>query len=165
MHNLVADSVTALNVAVALLGDMVSDVAESLDADNARIWREHAAPLRAAYFDPLCSRLGLIKAPDGLLAAHGHVSATGGDLRVYFENDRGLCYFALGPATEERSLWGVDEIARLFPRIRLTGGGTQRLSLEEQANFIASTWTALQWMFSPAHIEETRRALHDSDRP
>ena len=144
---------------------MNSDLTGDLDSDNARIWREHASPFRAAYFDPLCARLGLIKAPDGPLAAHGYVSATGGHVRVHFENDRGLCYFALGPAAEENSLCGVHEIARGFPRIRLTSGGTQRLSLEEQANFIADHWAELQSMFSSARIDETRRFLDVSDGP
>ena len=144
---------------------MVSDVAGTLDADNARIWREHAGPLRAAHFDPLCSRLGLINAPDGPLAAQGYVSATGDNLRVHFENDRGLCYFALGPAAEEQSSCGVHEIASRFSRIRQTTGGRQRLSLEEQAKFIADHWAELQSMFSQDHIDETRRSLNVADRP
>jgi hypothetical protein len=137
-----------------------SCVADNFDADNARIWRDHARPLRAAHFDPLCSRLGLINAPDGPLAAQGYVSATGGNLRVHFENDRGLCYFALGPANEEQPLCGVHAIARRFSRIRLTSGGTQRLSLEEQAKFIVDHWAELQSMFSPEHVDETRGSLN-----
>lgn len=144
---------------------MVSGVAGTLDADNARIWRDHARPLRAAHFDPLCSRLGLTLAPEGRLAAQGYVSATGGNLRVHFENDRGLCYFALGLAAEEQSLCGVHEIASRFPRIRQTTGGRQRLSLEEQAKFIADHWAELQTMFSQDHIDETRRSLNLADRP
>jgi hypothetical protein len=144
---------------------MVPGIVENLDTANAHIWREHARPLRAAYFDPLCSKLGLIKASDGPLAAHGYVSATSGPLRVHFENDRGICYFALGPATEERSLCGVEQIASLFPRIRITTAGTQRLSLLEQANFIADNLTALQSMFSPTHMDKTRRSLAGPHRP
>lgn len=146
-------------------GAMVSEVTGNSDSDNARIWREHAEPLRAAHFDPLCSKLGLTTAPDGPLAAQGYVSATGGHLRVHFENDRGLCYFALGPAAEEQSLCSVEQIASQFPRIRMTTGGTQRLALDEQAKFIADHWVELQSMFLPGRIDETRRSLDLADPP
>ena len=105
---------------------------------------------RSRHFDTLCRNLELTpKILDQLvLAESGHI-------RVYFEDDRGLCSFAIGSVNDVRPLCAVDEIAERFPRLRLLGGQL-RLSLLEQQLFLESNWPLLQAMFSPEQIAETR---------
>jgi hypothetical protein len=56
-------------------------------------------------------------------------------------------------------LWGIEQVAELFPRIRILPGGVQRLTLDEQAQFITAHWQELELMFQPSRIELTRRVL------
>jgi len=112
---------------------------------------------REAHFDPLCRRLGLVPAAcaaDDLYGAH---CASGGFLKVYFEQDRGLCLFAIGPASDERPLCDVEAIAARFPRAHLLPDGSRRLTLSEQRRFLEDNWGALQRLFSPEQLPETRR--------
>jgi len=112
---------------------------------------------RLEHFDPLCRTLGLSPQWSGPTDDYASASAASGYVCVHFENDRGLCSFSIGPASDERPLCAVEEMAARFPRIRLLPEGHQRLSLAEQSEFLRNNWSALQVMFSPEHIAETRR--------
>ena len=125
--------------------------------DEKSAWRHHITPLRRRHFEPLCLKLGLSLAPDNPLAEYGFASAVSGFVRVHFEHDRGLCYLAIGSVSDERSLTSVEKIASRFPRVRAMPGGVQRLSLDEQAQFLTDHWSDLQIMFSPEHVAETKR--------
>lgn len=112
--------------------------------------------LRAQYFDPLCDSLGLRPGPSEIELAFGWVSAQVDHVRVFFEYERSLCQFSLGSALETKPLCAVETIAKRFPRIRLLPDGDQRLSLDEQRTFLETNWAALQILFSPEHLPETR---------
>jgi hypothetical protein len=110
-----------------------------------------------SYFDPLCSRLNLsVNAPE-IGNGFALASATDGTVRVFFEYERGLSLFALGAHSDSKPLCSVEELAQRFPRIRLVSDGLQRLALVEQSAFVESNWSALQSMFSPEHLPETRK--------
>jgi hypothetical protein len=111
--------------------------------------------LRTRFFEPLATTLGLTSARSILGEGYAVVSAAAANVRVYFESDRGLCAFAIGAASADKSLCAVEEIAKRFPRIRRIPEGEQRLTLAEQASFVAEHWGDLQTMFSPDHMRET----------
>ena len=104
-------------------------------------------------FDVLCKELELgdVRVQEGLRA-----SAASGHVRLYLENDRGLCEFAVGASGDSRPLCALEDLAQRFPRVRLLPDGRQRLTLEEQCAFIRRHWADLQTMFSPEHLKETR---------
>jgi hypothetical protein len=120
-------------------------------------WLPYVTPQRVKYFDPLCARLALKQLQQHPLSGWGFACASFGSVTVHFEHDRGLCYLALGPSFEEKSLCSVEEMAVRFPRTRQLGEGFQRLSLTEQSEFVYLHWPDLQVMFSPEHLAETRR--------
>jgi hypothetical protein len=113
--------------------------------------------MQVQHFQGLCRNLGL---SDESLVANSQfavASAAAGNVRVFFEHERGLCFFGLGATADAKALCSVEEMAERFPRIRLTSQGHQRLNLEEQRSFVESHWSDLQVMFSPQHIGETRK--------
>src|SRR4051812_46930672 len=114
-------------------------------------------PLRKRYFDPLCQKLGLevgeLEEGPGFAIIHG----TAGSIRVYFEEDRYLFDFTLGPSVDAKPLCSVETIAERFPDPRLLSEGHLRLSLEEQVAFLESRWAELEVMFSGEHLADTRR--------
>ena len=111
--------------------------------------------LRLRYFEPLAKALALTDARSHIHHMHAAVSGAAGNVRVYFESDRGLCTFAIGGASDNAALCSVDEIAARFPPVRQIPQGHQRLTLEEQAAFISEHWDDFQTMFSPEHLQET----------
>jgi hypothetical protein len=113
--------------------------------------------LRAQHFDPLCQRLGLTINGSAVDEGSALVTAEGGTVRIYFECERGLCFFCIGAICDSKSLCSVEEIARRFPRLRTLGEGLQRLSLDEQCSLLESRWNDLQVMFSAEHVPETRK--------
>jgi hypothetical protein len=108
------------------------------------------------HFDLLCRNLGLDAGINESENGYAIVSAVAGNVRVFFEHERGLCAFAVGAFADVKPLCGVEELASRFPRIRLMPEGHQRLDLEEQRQFLEARWSDLQVMFSPDHITETR---------
>ncbi len=112
---------------------------------------------RERYFDSLCRNLGLVRGEEKSGAGFDIVSASSGNVRVFFEHERGLCSFAVGAASESEPLCGVEELVERFPRLRAMSEGIQRLSLEEQRAFVESRWADLQMMFSAEHLSETRK--------
>jgi hypothetical protein len=113
--------------------------------------------LRAQYFDPLCERLGLIPGEPKLGDGFARVSADSGTVRLYFEYERGLGWFAIGAVSDSQPLCSIEDIAERFPRLRLMSEGAQRLSFEEQRSLICDRWEDLQLMFSPEHLRATRQ--------
>src|SRR5579862_3712244 len=112
--------------------------------------------LQEAHFDPLCGRLNLSVDAADIGRGFALVSATNGTVRVFFEYERGLSWLGVGAHSDSKPLCSVDELARRFPRLRLLAEGLQRLTLSEQTSFVESRWAALQTMFSPEHLLETR---------
>jgi hypothetical protein len=112
--------------------------------------------LRQEHFDTLCRKLGLSGETSRVVEGFAVVSATAGNVRVFFEHDRGLCLFGLGAAPDARPLCSVEEMAGRFPRVRVLAEGLQRLSLSEQQRFVEEHWPDLQVMFSSEHMHETR---------
>jgi len=116
------------------------------------------AKLSTQHFEPLCEALGLGEPNSVVGAGYAVSSAADNIVRVFFEHDRGLCNFALGPAGDNEPLCSVDVAARRFPPVRLLRQGEQRLSLGEQAQLVQGHWKELQHMFGPA-LAETREWL------
>lgn len=112
---------------------------------------------RERYFDALCRNLGLVRGEEQTGPGFDIVSASSGNVRVFFEHERGLGFFTIGAAFDSKPLCGVEELAERFPRLRAMSEGTQRLSLEEQRSFLESRWDDLQLMFSAEHLPETRK--------
>jgi hypothetical protein len=117
----------------------------------------HFLALCSRHFDPLCQTLMLTPHAPEIGRGFARTSANSGNVRIYFEHDRGLCSFAIGALAEMQPLCTIEELSQRFPRVRLTSEGFQRLSLEEQSSFIQRRWQDLQVMFSPEHLPETRR--------
>jgi len=113
--------------------------------------------MQERHFLGLCRKLALSGETLVSNAQFGVASAAAGNVRVFFEHERGLCLFGIGATTDANALCSVEEFAERFPRIRLMSEGYQRLSLEEQRSFIELHWPDLQIMFSPEHIGETRK--------
>ena len=118
-------------------------------------YAQHFEILQERYFVPLCQalKLSLVRTEHG--DTYSVTSAALGNVRIFFESERGLGGFGIGEAGAERSLCGVEELAERFPRIRLLPEGHQRLDLDEQSLFIQSHWQDLQVMFSSEHLRET----------
>jgi hypothetical protein len=119
---------------------------------------EEFATQSAQHFDPLCDALGLVERNSVSGAGYAISSAVGGAVRVFFEHERGLCHFSIGPATDAKPFCEIDLIARRFPRVRLMSKGEQRLSLSEQAQLVKDRWGELQHMLGPA-LADTREWL------
>lgn len=107
------------------------------------------ASLPEELFASLCLRLHLARG-DGTTEA-----ADGGHVRIFLDDDRGLKWFAVGPARSNKPLCSVEEMAQRFPRKRVMAEGLQRLSHAEQIDFLLERWLDLQVMFSPEHLAET----------
>ena len=114
------------------------------------------ASYRSRYFDSLCLTLGLTPSSAKYGVDFALVSADGGHVRVFLDYERGLCVFAVGPAVDDKPLCTVEELAERFPRPRLLPHGKIRLDLTEQVSFLEANWAALQTMFSPAQLADTR---------
>jgi len=112
--------------------------------------------LREEHFDYLCRQLTLSETTSRGGVGFAIVSAVAGNVRVFFEHDRGICNFGLGSTTDARPLCSVDEIAQRFSPTRVLTEGVLRLSLDEQRSFVESHWSELQRMFAPEHLGETR---------
>ena len=110
---------------------------------------------RAQYFDPLVEALGLCASQAEEHELFGFVEATGSNLGVRFEHDRGLCEFSINLISDPRRHWGISVIAVLFPRIRLLPGGEQRLSLAEQEHLLNTRWAELEQLFAPDSLPAT----------
>jgi hypothetical protein len=108
------------------------------------------------HFDLLCRNLGLEAGLQENGDGYAIASAAAGNVRVFFEHERGLGGFAVGAFDDVRPLCSVEGLALRFPRIRVLSEGHQRLDLDEQRQFIEDHWSDLQVMFSVAHIAETR---------
>jgi hypothetical protein len=108
------------------------------------------------YFDLLCRNLGLEAGLQENGRDYAIASAAAGNVRVFFEHERGLGGFAVGAFDDVRPLCSVEGLALRFPRIRVLSEGRQRLDLDEQRRFIEGRWSDLQVMFSADHIGETR---------
>jgi hypothetical protein len=98
---------------------------------------------RDEHFATLCTNLGLTDLAFKAGPEYAIASAKAGNVRVFFEHDRGLCQFAVAAAVEEGPFCSIEEIADRFPRIRSLKGH-QRLSLSEQRQFVEDHWSELQ---------------------
>jgi hypothetical protein len=112
--------------------------------------------LKAQYFDALCRRLSLDQAPLRIGTGYAIAAASGGNVRVFFEHDRGLCHFSLAPIIDDEPMCDVETIAGRFPRIRTLPEGAQRLTLAEQAALIAQHWPELQEAFALVNLPAMR---------
>lgn len=112
--------------------------------------------MRERYFLPLCQALSLAQGADERGVAYAVTSAAAGNVRVFFECERGLYGFGVGEVMASTALCDLESLAERFPRVRVLPEGRQRLDLNEQAVFIQTHWEDLQVMFSPKHIRETK---------
>jgi len=119
-------------------------------------YAEHFEGMRARYFAPLCQALRLSQVSNRIEGAYAVASAAGGNVRVFFECERGLCGFGIGEGEAPAALCDLESLAERFPRVRLMPEGHQRLGLDEQAAFVEAHWQDLQVMFSPDHVRETK---------
>jgi hypothetical protein len=110
------------------------------------------------FFDPLCQSLALRPVSGWSGRGFAVVAAELDYLRIYFEHERGLCQFSVGAVSESRQACSVEAITDRFARVR-TLEGRQRLSLEEQRDFLVLHWQELQSMFPPEGIETTKAWL------
>lgn len=112
--------------------------------------------LKAQHFDTLCQRLSLDQTGPEIGSGYAIAAASRGNVRVYFEHDRGLCHFSVGPAVDRKPMCAVETLAARFPRVRALPGGAQRLSLEEQSSVILEHWSALEDMYAAANLPAAR---------
>jgi len=117
--------------------------------------------LKHRYLDAVCFALGLVEADRRIAGNWGIVRARGKLASVYFEHDRGLCHFSVGPASAAEPTCSVDEIAHRFPRIRALPFGTSACRLKSSAISSRVTGPIYRGMFGPDGLEETRRWLAD----
>jgi hypothetical protein len=61
----------------------------------------------------------------------------------------------VGAVNDEVPACSAEDIADRFARVRILEGD-QRLSLEEQYEFLLAHWRELELMFSPAGIDATK---------
>ena len=108
------------------------------------------------HFDLLCRNLGLEAGLQENGDGYAIASAAAGNVRVFFEHERGLCGFAVGAVDDAKPLCSAEELALRFPRIRVLSEGHQRLDADEQREFIEDRCSDLQVMFYVEHIAETR---------
>ena len=83
---------------------------------------------------------------------------------VRLEYERGLISCAVASVAEADRFWEVELVAELFPRIRLMPGGVQRLTIEEQAQFLLKHMPDLQRLFAPENYPATRARLTNVHR-
>ncbi|HEU0067726.1 MAG TPA: hypothetical protein VFQ26_00505 [Nitrospiraceae bacterium] len=112
--------------------------------------------LKTQYFDVLCQRLRLDQMSLEIDMGYAIAGASDGNVRVYFEYERGLSIFSVGPAVDMKPMCSVETLAARFPRVRILAEGAQRLSLEEQAALLEKHWAALQDMYSAANLPAAR---------
>lgn len=117
--------------------------------------------LKAQYFDTLSRELALHEEPLRGGTGYAIAAASGGNVRVFFEHERGLCHFSLGPVNDSDPMCDVETISGRFPRIRTLIHGTQRLTLEEQTALIRRHWSELQEMFGPANLPAMRKWISE----
>jgi hypothetical protein len=95
--------------------------------------------MKEQYFLGLCRKLGL---SDETLVSGSQfavASAAAGNVRVFFEHERGLYLFGLGATTDAKALCSVEEMAERFPRIRLSSEGHQALVLRSSVLLLSRT--------------------------
>ncbi len=114
---------------------------------------------RSKYFDPLCDDLDLERIAERINGDLCVVSASGGNCSVFLECERGLCLFYVGKVGASRPFCDLNTYSERLPRVRAMAGGTQRLSLQEQADLIRRHWDQLQADFSDSELRETERWL------
>jgi hypothetical protein len=119
-------------------------------------YAEQFEAMRGKYFAPLLRTLQLSHPIDRIEGAYAVSSAAAGNVRVFFESERGLCGFGVGEVAAPAAMCDLESLAERFPRVRIMPEGHQRLGLDEQAAFIEAHWQDLQVMFSPEHIRETK---------
>jgi hypothetical protein len=112
--------------------------------------------VKEQYFDPLCQRLYLDQAPAKVGSGYAVAAASRGNVRVYFEYERGLSHFSVGPAVDAKAMCDVETLAARFPRVRALPDGAQRLTLDEQSAMLLEHWASLQDMYSPEHLPAAR---------
>jgi hypothetical protein len=109
------------------------------------------------YFDPLREDLGLTETHFEVSPRWGEAIAADDILQLRLEHDRGLRFFSVQSAMDSSRTFPVDELAKLFPRVRAMPFGDQRLTLEEQTRFLRERWPELRQMLSLGEIDPTRR--------
>ena len=87
-----------------------------------------------------------------------------GPVLVRLEYERGIVLCSVASVAEADRFWAVELVAELFPRIRLMPGGVQRLSMHEQARFLADRMPDLQRLFAPDNYPSTRTRLMNVHR-
>jgi hypothetical protein len=100
-----------------------------------------------SYLEPLAARPGLRLSPMQSSGSWAAVDAIGETLVVRLEADRGLVGLQIRAKAADHDFKDVEQVADRFPRIRTLAGGTQRLTLEEQARFIETHWRELELIF------------------
>ncbi len=75
--------------------------------------------MQRKHFDLLCTTLGLTAGPQEAGNGFTTVSAVANNVRVFFEEERGLCSFAIGARSDLKPMCNVEEMASRFPRVRL----------------------------------------------
>lgn len=116
----------------------------------------------ASFFAPLLIPLALSAPTKSLSEAYGYYEATGCNLRVRLENERGLTGFRVGPVHEPSGKYDVELLVGLFPE-RQVKRGTVRLDLSQQARFLHDHWEELNKLFAPTELGTTMQRLHELD--
>ena len=110
------------------------------------------------YLLPLAKALGLAFAEKRVEGSWGEHSASSPLARLTLECDRGLYWLSVGSSSQDQ-LWSIDQVSELFPRVRQSRLGHQRLSLDDQVEFILAHWAEIEMLFSAENAAETNKRL------
>lgn len=110
------------------------------------------------YLVPLAKSLGLAVSEKRVEGSWGEHSASSPLARLTLECDRGLYWLSVG-STSKDQLWSIEHVSELFPRVRQSRLGHQRLSLEEQVEFILAHWAEIEMLFAAENAAETNTRL------
>jgi hypothetical protein len=115
-----------------------------------------------SFFAPLLRPLALAAPTKSVAEVYGYYEATGRNLRIRLENERGLTGFRVGPVHELSGTYDVELLTHLFPEWQVKRG-TVRLDLSQQARFLHDRWEELNKLFAPTELGTTRQRLHELD--
>jgi hypothetical protein len=105
------------------------------------------------HFDLLCTNLGLTAEPQEAGEGFTTVSAVANNVRVFFEEERGLCAFAIGAHSDVKPMCSVEEMASRFPRVRLLPEGHQRLDCTNNDNSLKASGRLCKLCFLPITLQ------------
>jgi hypothetical protein len=110
------------------------------------------------YMKPLLKQLALSEIQPEFIGCEKYYEAQWENVSIRLDNHRGLGCFSLSSCHKDGEYREVELVAPLL--IQRPIRGSLRLSLEDQANFIAAHWEELQKLFSKEQLMETYNRIN-----